>query len=288
MDSTNFEFEDSLLDVVLPDSGYVDDGQDTSENFAGLQSSREFPGNLWIDPDDWKDAARENDRFGTWAETTRQNIGRFTNQSPTHECTCHSLIQGAEAAYRVQSGFKYNIALSPISVYAEANPRQWGGANCLNVLRIAMERGFLPEPVHGQSEIFEHTLHGTCGQGNENNSRGDWVPLSQFPDGWKRTAGELKPIEAINPRTIEQCVCLILAGYVVNVGRNGHAVPWNHLVWRGRAMYFGYADSYDIVRYDSWRTARGAVGGASSITLMSTPATFENAFYDGTNDINTT
>lgn len=290
-DSTNVNFPDKILDKFPKlNTGYVDEkGEDTSDNFAALPGSREFPDSLWIERSDWKDKARENDKYGLWGISTREKLGRFTNQSPTHECTCHSLCQGAEAAIRVASGFQYNIALSQISIYAEANPNIRGGANCLHVLRIAMERGFLPEPVNtrckgfelDQKDIFEHTLHGTCGKGNKYNSSGSWVPVSRFPNGWKKTAGTLKPIEAVNPRDIEQAICLLLHGYVINVGRNGHAVPWGQVVWRGNEIAIPYSDSYDVVRIDSYSTARGAVGGASAITLMSRNEQFEDAFWKG-------
>lgn len=300
-DSTNVNFPDDILDYSnRTNTGYVDPkGEDTSENFAALPGSREFPDSLWIEPRHWKDKARENDKYGLWAISTREKLGRWTNQSPTHECTVHSLCQGAEAAIRVQSGFQYNIALSQISIYAEANPGIRGGANCLHVLSIAMNRGFLPEPAKtrcikggkqftlNQKDIFAHTLHGTQGKGTEWNTRGEWVPVSRFPDGWQETARQLRPIEAVNPRSFDQAVCLLLHGYVVNVGRNGHAVPWGKVVWRGGGSdpYDGiaipYDDSYEVIRVDSYGTARGAIGGASSITAMEwTPKVFEDAFYD--------
>jgi len=283
-DSRNFIVPTNLVDQPTPEnqeSGYSDPkGADTVENLR-MMGARDFPQSLWIEPKDWGDVAAENDKYDMWPESTRKALGRFTNQSPTHECTCHSLTQGFEAATRVQYGMtetqgrKGNPCVSQLSIYAEANPRIRGGANCLTVLRIAMERGFLPEPIRGQDQIFEHTLHGTQGKGNEDNSSGPWVRLSDFPDGWEETGELLRPDEAVNPSSLEECVCLVLNKYVINVGRNGHAVPWNHVTWNrfdsrnplsGLTMW--YADSYDRILGDSLRTAQRAVSGSSSITRV--------------------
>ncbi len=47
---------------------------------------------------------------------------------------------------------KCPVWFSPLSVYAEANPRQWGGATMQGTLRIAMQRGMLPE--HNGPELL--------------------------------------------------------------------------------------------------------------------------------------
>ena len=83
----------ALIDVDLPEHyGYppelaAEDTPDALWDAAG-DAAREFPDALWIEPRDWADRARENDRHKTWAANY---VDRFTNQSPTHECTCHAL-----------------------------------------------------------------------------------------------------------------------------------------------------------------------------------------------------
>lgn len=84
---------------VGPHDGYPDelkagDTPDVLREACG-EASREFPQALYIDPSNWADAARDNDRYKTWPVNY---IDRFTNQSPTHECTCHALRACAEAA----------------------------------------------------------------------------------------------------------------------------------------------------------------------------------------------
>lgn len=245
-------------------------------------ASRDFPQALWIEPKDWADKARENDANHTWPVNY---VDRFTNQSPTHECTCHSLRTNAEAARNKQrgiifpegpkKGFRYeqsskgSVWLSPLSVYAEANPRQWGGAGVRQVLEIACRRGILPDVIQPRDYRLFHAMPGTTGQGNGNQSSGNWVPLSRFPEGWQSTAKHFKPLEVVFPESWEQAVCLVLHGYTVSVGRNGHAIPWNR--WNQAEQVMAYSDSYDVTRYDSLRTVKSAWQGAFSIISMTTP-----------------
>lgn len=260
----------------------AEDTTDALRDACG-SASREFPAALWVEPRDWEAKGRENDAAGSWA---MNYLDRFTNQNPTHECTCHSLRANAEAArnrargviyadgprddYRyAESGQVGSVWLSPLSVYAEANPRQWGGANVRQALEIAVRRGMLPETVQPHDYAFRHALPGTTGAGGLNQASGRWTPVSAFPDGWQETAAWFRPLEVIFPESYEQAVCCVLAGLVVSVGRNGHAVPWARWIPGERLM--AYPDSYDIVRYDSERTARSAWRGSFAIASMTLP-----------------
>lgn len=277
-----------LIDFVLPHhDGYPDelaaeDTQDAIRDVCG-SAARDFPKSMWIEPKDWADKARDNDKYHLWP---MNYIDRYTNQNPTHECTCHSLSRNAEGARNRQrgvnfpdgpkKGFRYtesaeygSVWLSPLSVYAEANPRQWGGANVRQVMEIACRRGMLPEKIQPRDYGFKHTLQGTTGNGNSNQSRGPWVSVGNFPDGWKETAAWFKPQEVIFPGSWEEAVCLVLNGLFVSVGRNGHAVPWAQ--WNPTQQVMAYPDSYDVTRYDSLRTVKGAWGGSFAIATMTTP-----------------
>lgn len=278
----------NLVDVTLPPSGYdaatsAGDTTDALRDACG-EAARKFPRSWEVDPSEWDEIARENDRHRAWG---MNYLDRFTNQSPTHECTTHSLIRNAEAARNRHRGVTYHagpqagqsrydtsgpagsVWLSPLSVYAEANPGQWGGANVRQVLEIACRRGILPDRTQPRDYGFRHTITGTSGRGNANQSGGRWVPLSQFPDGWQETAKLFRPIEVIFPESYEEAVCCVLRGLLVSVGRNGHAVPWAQWMAGERAM--AYPDSYDVVRYDSERTARSAWRGSFAIVTMTTP-----------------
>lgn len=278
----------SLVDYFPTDhDGYPDelragDTPDVLKEACG-SASREFPQSLWIEPSDWADKARDNDTHHTWA---LNYVDRFTNQSPTHECTCHALRTLAEAARNRQRGVSFHsgpkkgerytesttsgsVWLSPLSIYAEANPRQWGGASCQGVLEIAVRRGFLPEKIQPREYTLPHTLQGTTGQGGMNQSRGSWVRVGEFPDGWQETAKWFKPVEVIFPDSWEQVVCLVLHGYCVEVGRSGHAIPY--AFWNVAENAMGYVDSYDVIRYDSKRTVQSASNGAFAIATMTTP-----------------
>lgn len=278
----------SLIDVFPEEhDGYpadlaAEDTPDAVRDACG-SAARDFPQSMWIEPEDWADKARDNDRYQTWPVNY---LDRFTNQHPTHECTCHSLSRCFEGARNRQRGviypdgprknFRYaesadygSVWVSPLSVYAEANPRQWGGANVRQVMEIACARGMLPETIQPHDYGFKHALHGTTGQGNNNQSNGPWTPVSRFPSGWQETAAWFKPLEVIFPESWEQAVCLVLNGMLVGVGRNGHAVPWGQ--WNASERVMAYPDSYDVIRYDSLRTVQGAWRGAFAIASVTAP-----------------
>ena len=285
----------ALLDVPSPEIALSPDGHpgytpelaalDTPDAIRDAcgDAARDFPQSLWVEPNDWADKARDNDKYHTWG---LNYVDRFTNQNPTHECTCHGLRTGFEAARNRQrgiifpegpkKGFRYeesangSVWVSPLSVYAEANPRQWGGAGCIQVLNIACKRGFLPEKIQPREYNFKHTLQGTTGAGGINQSRGEWVPLSRFPEGWTETGKLLLPLEVGVTTDPEQAVCVLLGGRVGNYGRSGHAVPPSFFKISDKSV--GYIDSYDVIRWDSWRTFSSAVrGGFYWIESVTTP-----------------
>lgn len=276
-----------LIDHFLPEhDGYPDllaaeDTYDAVWDAAG-SASREFPSALWIEPRDWPAKSRENDEHGSWP---LNYIDRFTNQNPTHECTCHMLRTIAEGCRNRQRAIQIgppvagqrlptsaqsaSVWFSCLSVYAEAQPNIRGGANLRTVLSIAARRGFLPDKIQPKDYGFKHTLVGTQGKGGINQSSGAWVSLSRFPAGWEETAKHFKPLEVIFPESWEQIVCLVLHGYVVGVGRSGHAIPY--VRWIPDQQVMAYTDSYDVIRYDSVRTMRTAIGGSFAIASMTTP-----------------
>jgi hypothetical protein len=280
---------DPRLIDVFPDEhdGYPDHlaAEDTTDALRDAcgDAAREFPDAMWIEPEDWADRAADNDRHGLWG---MNYIDRYTNQNPTHECTCHSLRANAEAARNrargvsfrdgPRAGYRYpestvygSVWLSPLSVYAEANPGQWGGANVRQVLEIAVRRGMLPDRLQPREYGLPHVLQGTSGRGNAQQSGGPWVSVSRFPEGWQETARHFRPLEVIFPKSYEEAVCCVLHGLVVSVGRRGHAVPWARWIADQRLM--AYPDSYDVTRFDSERTARSAWKGSFAIASMTLP-----------------
>lgn len=285
----------ALIDVVLPEhDGYPDalaaeDTRDALMEACGA-ASREFPASLWIEPKHWPEKARENDANHTWA---MNYIDRFTNQNPTHECTCHSLRANFEAArnrqlgiifpdgpkkdYRYDESKRGSVWVSPLSVYAEANPRIRGGANVRQVLEIACRRGMLPEKIQPFEYGFEHDLIGTTGQGGLNQSTGKWVPVNRFPTGWQKTGAKLMPLEVIFPEMWEQNICLMLAGMADSCGRDGHAVPRAQLIFEGNNLKAAaYPDSYDVIRYDSLATIKRSWSGCFSIATVTAPDDWSN------------
>ena len=248
----------------------------------GGGTATDFPNELWIEPKDWQEWSDKNDEFNAWP---LDYVDRFTNQSPTHECTCHALTRVAEGCRNRQRAIKFpggpkkdfrypqsskgSVWLSPLSIYAEANPRQWGGAGCTQVLNIACRRGFLPEKIQPFDYKFKHAMQGTTGGGNNNQSTGPWLPLGQFPAGWNETANLFKPLEWIFTDSWEQVVCLILRGHLIEVGRSGHAIPYAK--WSVKQQIMTYVDSYNVLRFDSLGTVRGCSNGAFTIRSMTVP-----------------
>lgn len=278
-DSTNVVIDPKLLDVVLTTpSGYPRElaAADTTENMRGMEGVRDFPSSYWIEPKDWKDRARQNDENKTWPDDF---ANRFTKQGNSHECTTHSLIQQLEIAINRAAGTKdYATWLAPLSVYIEANPSKWGGANIQTVLRIAIERGVLPshngpQGIGSQKNKFKVTLNESAGHNEAEFAGGPWVSLSKLPAGWENTARHFAPIECINCDSREEMISLILHGIAVGVGRNGHAVPITKAVWQANEeMPNGmYRDSYNRVLYDSWSTLKKGVGGSHGIVTVKVP-----------------
>lgn len=278
-----------LIDVFsdkhdgYPDDLAAGDTIDVLRDVCG-DAAIEFPKSLWIESEkDRLDKARENDKHHTWGINF---LDRFTMQSPTHECTCHMLRSegegcrnrhrgiifpdGPKAGFRYAESSQGSVWLSPLSIYAEANPGQWGGASCRQVLEIARRRGFLPEKIQPRDYGFKHTLQGTVGEGNLNQSRGPWVSLRNFPDGWEETAKWFIPKEVVFTTDWEKAFCAVLHGRILGYGRKGHAVP--PCLWNAASNAFGYADSYNLVRYDSLATFKQAVSsGVHWIESMTTP-----------------
>jgi hypothetical protein len=255
------------------------------------EAAREFPQAMWIEPKDWAKKAKENDELHTWG---MNYLDRYTDQSPTHECTTHSLRANAEAARNRQrgiifqegpkNGYRYpdsalggSVWLSCLSIYAEANPGKWGGANVRQVLEIACRRGFLPDKIQPRDYKFKHDLQGTTGNGNNNQSTGSWPSVASFPSGWQETAKHFKPLEVVFPESWEQAVCMVLHGVLVSVGRSGHAIPWAMLQFTGDSLKAAaYPDSYNVTRYDSLSTIKSAWRGAFGIVTMTTPDDWDN------------
>jgi hypothetical protein len=264
-----------------PDELAAGDTIDVLKDCCGA-ASREFPSALWIEPGDRDDKARQNDKDHTWAVNY---LDRYTMQQPTHECTTHSLAANFVTCWNRTRGiiypdgpkknFRYEESAigsfwpSCLSVYAEANPRQWGGAGVRQVLEIACRRGMLPDKIQPREYGFKHALQGTTGQGNNNQSSGNWVSVSRFPEGWQETAKHFKPIEVIFPESWEQAMCLVLHGYAVSVGRSGHAIPW--MRWNVASQVMEYPDSYNVTRYDSLRTVKSAWSGSFAIASVVVP-----------------
>lgn len=266
-------------------SGYVDDGGDTPDALRACcgEAARDMPDSLRVDPKDWADKARENDKNGTWPINY---IDRYTNQSPSHECVFHSLTRAMEGArnrqrgiifrdgpkkgfrYPESSGF-YIVWFSPLSGYSPENPGQWGGSNVRRSIERACRDGLLPDLIQPHDYKFKHALQGTSGKGNNNQSGGGWVRERDFPENWKETAKHFRAIEVIFPESWEDAVSLVLNGMFVSVGRSGHSIPWGQ--WNPTEQVMAYPDSYEITRYDSLRTVKSAWRGAFAIASMSAP-----------------
>lgn len=265
-----------------PDDLAAADTPDAMRDACG-DAARDFPDSWWIEPKDWADAARDNDKNKTWGINY---LDRFTHQGNSHECTCHALRAVFEAARNKQRGIIFpdgpqidrrypesalgSVWVAPNSIYAEANPGRWGGAGCQQVLEISCRRGFLPEKVQPREYGFKHAINGTAGGTRAiNQSVGDWIAVREFPPGWQETGKWLMPKEVVFPDSWEQAVCILLRGHVLEYGRSGHAVP--PAFWSVAEQKAGYVDSYNRVLYDSLGTFKSASRGCFTIATVVAP-----------------
>lgn len=288
----------ALIDVVLPvdEQGYPEEEMLADREGGVLwdccgAASRKMPEELRVEPREWAKRARENDEAGTWPINYRD---RFTMQQPTHECVYHSLDCNFSVARNRARGIRFpdgpvkgrryeesalgSVFMSPQSGYVRVqpktarNPQQRGGSNVRQSLETITGKGWLPDKIQPRDYGFRHTLHGTSGRGNNNQSSGPYISVADLPDGWEETAKHFRALEAIFPESFEDAVSLILNGYTVSVGRDGHAVPWCRLQFNGEVLVAApYPDSYDVVRYDSVRTMKSAWRGSFSIATVTTP-----------------
>ena len=298
-------FDPSLADVELHED---EQGYPVTEMLADREtgvlwdccgaSSRKMPEHLRVNVREWAERARENDDNGTWPTNYRD---RYTNQGPgpgvsgTHECTCHSFDEdfsiarnrargirypeGPKKGFRYEESGKFGSVFgSPQSLYVRVNPKtrrnpqQRGGAGVRQVLEEACRTGYLPDRLQPHEYGFKHTLHGTSGRGNNNQSSGPYIGVEDLPEGWEETAKHFRPLEVIFPESFEDAVSLILNGYAVSVGRNGHAISWSRLQFSSNDLVGApYNDSYDRTLMDSVRTMRSAWQGAFSIATVTNP-----------------
>lgn len=274
------------VDVVLPEhDGYPEELAKLDTQAAICEAfgdaNREFPRSLWIEPKDRAERAKINDEYGLWAGNF---IDRYTNQSPTHECTTHAFravfeacrnrqrriaLGGPVASKRLPISEKSgSVWMSCVSLYAEANPRQYGGANVQQICRIAIDRGVLPDKVQPKQYNFRHTMQGTCGKGGINQSSGPWPgwsggdfrnkPIGWSDGEWRETAKNFKPLECVYPRNSDEFDCLLLNGYAIGIGRKGHSVPIVGIKYEGSRKLYPYFDSYDRLLFDSSAYHQGA------------------------------
>ena len=286
----------ALLDFRLPEhDGYpadkaAGDTRDVLWDVCGA-ASRKFPKSFEVEPRHWAERARENDKYHTWGINY---LDRFTNQPPTHECTAHSLQANGSGARNRHRGiifkdgpvkdFRYAESATSGSVwfscmypYNIANPGIRGGAGVREVLEIVCDKGFLPEHTQPRDYGFKHTVPGTMGAGNNNQSKGKWVSEDDLPDGYEETAKHFKPLEIVFPESFEEFICMILGGVLMSVGRDGHAVPEAFLKFNenDELIGAGYSDSYNVIRYDSVRTLRSCWRGSFGIVTMTKPDSYD-------------
>ena len=271
-DSLNVDFPDDLADIeAFP---WVE----TADGFAGCREvpdsfesygAAAFADHFLIDEADWDDWARENDKHKAWAFDFNP---RTTHQGKSHECVCHASVRAFEMAWCSQFGEIENAIFgSPLSVYSEANPRQWGGSYMQDALNIITERGIIPEHdgVNGEGyqrdSLFRHTLHQTAGRSDS----GPWVKVGNFPTGWKKTSRHLRFLEAYNINSKGAFGSALCRGWPIVNGRSGHSIPHAKLVWRDGRVHSMYVDSYHRYGYDSMRM--WSAGGAYCVRTVTRP-----------------
>lgn len=288
IDSLNFVPDKDDVDFVLPpeEQGYPEelarvDREPDMLFSAGGAASTTLPDKWYVEDNEVEDLCAENDKRKTWPINRRS---RFTNQSPTNECAGHSGTAGFEIARNADLGIIYpegpkvnhtyeesktsgDVFFSCMYPYNRAAPRRTG-SYLKDILRFQVEEGLLPDKIQPAEYGFKHTLTGTMGGGNSNQSNGAWVPYGSMPDGWRETAKWFKPKEIVYPSDWRVGLSVVLRGRAVCVGRNGHAIPYSIYSLKNRMM--GYIDSYNVVRWDSERLWKSCIAAGSYSIITTT------------------
>lgn len=289
------------IDVTLPgDTGYSDelaagDSPDVLRSAASEAGVTivPFPAHFAIPRKDWLQVQKLGE-----VNRTRpiDFLDRFTQQQPTAECTSHGgqavFVMARNRTRRIVCGppvagqkptVKNTASVWPscLSVYAEANPRERGGAMVRDILEISGRRGWLPDKIQPREYNFRHTMQGTRGGGNVCQSSGSFPgwrnsdflnkPADWEDDNWQETSKWFRPLEIVFPETFEQMICLLLGGpeamgIPLHTGGRGHSIPYAFVDVEEELI--GYADSYNVIRYDSFRNARmSGIYGIISTTV---------------------
>jgi hypothetical protein len=290
IDSFKFEPNPNDVDVRLPpdEQGYPEalavQDRDPGVLFqaGGEASLTSLPDGWYVEDNEVEDLCAENDTRHTWGFNRRS---RFTNQHPTHECTNHSEVDDFEIARNADLGIIYHdgpkvdftyeesktsgdVFFSCMWPYLLANPNIRGGAMIRDILKYTMQYGHLPDRIQPYDYKFKHTLTGTMGQGNSNQSSGPWVKFKDLPPGWQETAKWFKPKEIVYPDDWRVGRSIVLRGRGVSVGRNGHAVTYSGYSFRTRMMR--YTDHYNVVRWDSERLWKSCIASGSYSIISTT------------------
>jgi hypothetical protein len=290
----------SLIDVTLPEeTGYSEAMQagDSPDVLRSVAASAgvtvvPFPSHFAIPRKDWLEVQRLGEKNKT---RPIDFLDRFTNQDPTHECTGH----GGQAVFSMARNRTRRIVCGPpvkgqkptiasasvwpsvLSVYAEANPGERGGAMVRDILDITGRRGWLPDKIQPHDWKFRHTMQGTRGTGNVCQSKGEFPgwrggnfirkPSDWVDDNWQETSKHFRPLEIVVPDSLEEVICLLLGGpeamgIPLHTGGRGHSIPYAFADVENEVI--GYSDSYNVIRYDSFRNARmGGIYGIVSTTI---------------------
>ena len=289
-----------LIDVVLPDeTGYPEElaRQDTPDVLRCAAADVgvtvvPLPAHFAIPRKDWLEVQKLGERNRT---RPIDFLDRFTNQSPTHECTSHGgracfemarnrqrrIVCGPPVAGQMPTVKSASVWMSCLSVYAEANPRERGGAMVRDILEISGRRGWLPDQIQPHPWKFRHTMQGTRGGGNVCQSSGPFPgwkndDFIRKPDGWEddvwvSTSKHFRPLEIVVPDLLEEVICGLLGGpeamgIAWHTGGRGHSIPYSFVDVEQEVI--GYADSYNVIRYDTFRNARmSGIYGIISTTV---------------------
>jgi hypothetical protein len=218
-DSTHWKFVKHIDANGVSESGYTARNYDDVPR-GSIKNSREFPKELLIPRDQWKERIEEQQRkkIRPIDIINREAPKGWQNQHPTNSCWAFGSISQPLMIARLLAGLPF-VELSPYSVSGPINGYRDVGGWGVNAINYAIEHGvasreFWPFGVPGTS---------TCARDNQNAIR-----CRQYFEPSRDNAAKYKPTDVIEltPRSNDEkmSACLQPIPWVIPSGYNriGH------------------------------------------------------------------
>ena len=180
-------------------------------------------------------------------------IARIFSQSNEGSCVANAYGQACEMMQAKQVGRENVIPVSPISLYKRIGRSASSGATMSAGASEFMSRGIIPLDTPANRERFGDVVMPHTG----------W--RTPMPRNWEPVAAQFAGSEAFLIRTYQALKTACALGHLVAVGRQGHAILYCDLLWRGSAFGHLYPNSWA----ENWGMAFAGFRGGFGIDTES-------------------